>query len=69
MSTVTKTRDAATCGVYRSTSHDACKAAADFRWTAVGRTNCIVWRDGRYERVTAQRLAELQATYTWVTDF
>ena len=65
----TLTKPAQPRGVYRPTTVDAAKAAADFRITVVGRHNTIKWRDGRTELVKDARLAQLQAAHTWTTDF
>lgn len=68
--TITKTKDAQPMGEYVPTLVDARKAAADFRLTACfGSKNAIVWNDGRCETVTNRRLATLQASHAWATDF
>lgn len=62
-------RKAQPMGKYKPTSADAAKAAADFRLTAVGKKNTIVWADGRSEQVTDAKLTKLQSAHTWTTDF
>lgn len=68
--TITLIKKAQPMGEYKPTAIDARKAAADFRIIDVsGRTNTIRWRDGRTEEVTDRKLAKLQDTHTWATDF
>ena len=62
-------RKAQPMGEYKPTSVDAAKAAAEFRLTAVGKKNTIVWANGRAEQVTDAKLTKLQAAHTWATDF
>ncbi len=62
-------RKAQPMGVYNPTAIDAAKDAADFRLIAVGKKNTIVWRNGASELVTDNKLAKLQSSHTWATDF
>ena len=55
-------------GQYKPTSVDAQKAAADFLLKQVA-PYYITWKDGKSEYVTAAKLAKLQASHTWATDF
>ncbi|KAF7956343.1 hypothetical protein AWV80_38765 [Cupriavidus sp. UYMU48A] len=68
--TLRKVKDAQPMGQYKPTAVDARKAGADFLLVDVsGAENVIVWRDGRSERVSDRRLATLQASHSWATDF
>jgi hypothetical protein len=65
-----KALDAQPMGAYQPTTVDAEKAAADFRILDIDRkTAFIAWRDGRRERVSRWKLAELERMYTWAPDF
>lgn len=66
--TITKTQDAQPMGVYQPTAVDAAKASADFLLVSVA-PYFIRWKDGRQERVTAKKLAQLKYEHTWATDF
>ncbi len=69
--TITRTKEAQPCGVYKRTALDDAKDAADFRMVACwghGKTD-IVWKDGRMETVTERQLEKLQKTYTSACDF
>lgn len=68
--TCTLIRKAQPMGEYEQTAVDATKAVVDFRLTDVtGPKNRIIWKDGRSESVTDDKLKQLQAAHTWTTDF
>lgn len=67
--TVTHVKLAQVAGEYRPTAIDVAKAEVDFRLVAVGKKTTIAWRDGRIEQVSEERLKQLQAQHSWVTDF
>lgn len=64
--TLTKIKSAQPMGQYQPTAIDAMKAAADFRLLDL---DTIRWKDGRTEFVTRAKLAKLQKSHTWATDF
>ena len=67
--TFIKTRSAQPIGNYKQTGVDTAKISSEFRLTAVGRKNTIVWADGRSEHVTDAKLLKLQEEHRWTTDF
>lgn len=66
---VRKVKSAQPVGRYVATGLDAAKKAVQFLVVAMGTKNTIRWADGRTERVTDAKLAQLQAAHSWSSDF
>ncbi len=66
---VRKVKSAQPTGQYVATGLDAAKMAAQFLVVAVGTKNTIQWADGRTERVTDAKLAQLQNAHSWSANF
>ncbi len=66
---VRKVKSAQPVGQYVATGLDAAKKAVQFLVIAMGAKNTIRWADGRTERVSDVKLAQLQSAHSWSTDF
>ena len=66
---VRKVKSAQPVGQYVATGLDAAKKVVQLLVVAMGAKNTIRWADGRTERVTDAKLAQLQSAHSWSTDF
>ena len=67
--TITKTQNAQTIGIYHQTTVDASKADAEFLLVNVS-PYVIRWKGGDRQVVTANKLSSLQKKFpNWMSDF